>query len=141
MNRSFEGNFKLEFNMAPPLIAPRDPQTGHLKKLVFGPWMLKALGLVAKMKGLRGGKLDLFGRSDERKMERRILAEYEALLDEIADSLSAETHATALELASLPEHIRGYGHVREKHITTVKAQEAGLLAKLRNPEMAKTAAE
>lgn len=141
LNRSFEGNFRLEFNMAPPLIAPRDPQTGHLKKLVFGPWMLKALGLVARMKGLRGGKFDLFGRTDERRMERRILAEYEALLDEIAESLTADTHATALELASLPEHIRGYGHVREKHITTVKAQEADLLARFRNPEMAKTAAE
>jgi indolepyruvate ferredoxin oxidoreductase len=141
LNSTFEGAFKIELNMAPPLIAPKDPQTGHLKKLTFGPWMLKALGLVAKLKGLRGTAFDVFGKTEERRMERRLLAEYEAMLDEVERSLSAGTHPIAVELAGLPEQIRGYGHVKETHVERAKAYEADLLAKLRDPAAAKAAAE
>ena len=141
LNETFEGDFKLELNMAPPMIAPKDPETGHLRKMTFGPWMLKALGLVAKFKGLRGTVWDVFGRTEERQMERRLLAEYEAILEEISERLSPETHAIAVDLALLPEHIRGYGHVKERHVAETKAREADLLAKLRNPEQARTAAE
>jgi len=141
LNAAFEGDFKLQLNMAPPLIAPRDPQTGELRKITFGPWMLKALGVLAKFKGLRGGRWDVFGRTEERRMERRLLAEYEALLDEIVERLTPETHAIAVELALVPEQIRGYGHVKEKHVVKAEARTADLLAKLRDPAAAKAAAE
>jgi indolepyruvate ferredoxin oxidoreductase len=129
----FEGDYRLELNLAPPLTAPRDPATGHLTKQTFGPWMLTAMGWLAKLKRLRGTRFDIFGRTDERKLERRLIVEYEALVDELLSRLTRDTLPLALELARLPEQIRGYGHVKLANIQQAKAREAALLARLRNP--------
>jgi indolepyruvate ferredoxin oxidoreductase len=129
----FEGPYELRFHLAPPLLADRDPSTGHLKKRVYGPWMLTAFGLLAKLRRLRGTTFDIFGRTAERRAERGLIGEYEAVLDEIAQRLSPESHAVAVELAQLPLEIRGFGHVKEANLQRAKAKEAVLLAQLRSP--------
>jgi indolepyruvate ferredoxin oxidoreductase len=139
--RQFEGAYRIEFNLAPPMIAEIDANTGHAKKRTFGPWMLSAFGVLAKLKFLRGTAFDVFGRTEERRMERRLIAEYEMLLDEIATNLSPANHAAAVGLASIPEEIRGYGHVKQAHLARAKAHEATLLANFRNPAPAAQAAE
>jgi len=133
LNHQFDGDFRIQFHLAPPLIAPRDPATGELQKRSYGAWMLRVFGLLAKLKGLRGTWLDPFGRTEERRMERRLIEDYFALLDEICATLSPENHALAVQLASIPEEIRGFGHVKERHLKAAKAKEASLLAAFRAP--------
>ena len=116
LREQFEGDFSLRFHLAPPSFAPRDPATGHLKKLTFGPWVMPAFRLLASLKGLRGGRFDPFGRSEERKMERRLRDEYVATVEEIVARLTPETHGIAVELAGVPEQIRGFGHVKERNV-------------------------
>jgi len=103
------------------------------KKSVYGPWMMKAFRVLAKMRKYRGTALDVFGKSEERRKERALITEYEALVAEILAKLTPQNHATAVELASVPEHIRGYGHVKEAHLKTAKTREAALLAAFRAP--------
>ena len=129
----FEGPYELRFHLAPPLLAERDPATGHLQKRVYGPWMLTAFRLLARLRFLRGTKLDLFGRTAERQAERRLVAEYEAVLDDIMRALTPANHAIAVELAALPLEIRGFGHIKEKNLKRAKVTEADLLARLRSP--------
>ena len=132
----FEGDYKLVFHLAPPVLNKADPATGVPVKSTYGPWMMKAFGVLAKMRKYRGTALDFFGRTAERKGERALIVEYEKLVDEILGKLSPQNHATAVELASVPEHIRGYGHVRETHLKTAKTREAALLASFRAPSAA-----
>ena len=127
----FEGDYRLVFHLAPPLVARPDTPGGVAAKKSYGPWMLKAMRVLARMRGLRGGFLDVFGRTDERRMERRLLAEYEAVVDEILGRLAPHNHETAVEIAAIPEHIRGYGHVKERHVKDAKARETVLLSKFR----------
>ncbi|HIC81497.1 MAG TPA: indolepyruvate ferredoxin oxidoreductase family protein, partial [Kiloniellaceae bacterium] len=141
LNEQFEGDFKLSFHLAPPLFAKRDPDTGELQKQEFGAWMLPVLRTMAKLKGLRGTALDIFGYSAERRMERGLIRDYETLMEEIAGKLTPDNHALAMELASIPEKIRGYGHVKEAHVKTAKACEADLLTAFRDPAQRQTAAE
>jgi indolepyruvate ferredoxin oxidoreductase len=133
LNAQFEGDFTLQFHLAPPLTAPRDAATGHLKKRAFGPWMLKVFGLLAQLKGLRGTALDVFGYSAERKTERRLIGEYEAIVEEVIRGLSPENHAIAVALARIPERIRGFGHIKEANLKAAKASESELLALFRSP--------
>jgi indolepyruvate ferredoxin oxidoreductase len=123
--------FKLNFHLAPPLLARPDPVTGKVKKITFGPWMMSAFGVLAKLKFLRGTALDVFGRTEERKVERALIGEYEQLVDEVLAKLTADNHAVAIELASIPEEIRGYGHVKERHLAAARTKWAALLARLR----------
>ncbi len=139
--RQFEGDYRIEFNLAPPLVAERDATTGHLKKRTFGPWMLAAFGVLAKFRFLRGTKLDPFGRTEERKTERALIAEYEATVAEILAGLTPANHAAAVGLASVPEEIRGYGHVKDAHLAKAKAHAEQLRANFRNPAPAAQAAE
>ena len=128
----FEGDYALRFHLAPPLVAPRDPATGQLQKRAYGPWMLGAFRFLARLRFLRGTKFDPFGRTPERRAERRLVAEYEAVLEEIATALSPANHATAIELAALPLEIRGFGHIKEANFGRAKAKEADLLARFRS---------
>jgi indolepyruvate ferredoxin oxidoreductase len=138
----FEGPYELRFHLAPPILGNRDPQTGHLRKREFGPRMLAVFRVLARLRRLRGTRLDLFGRSEERRAERRLIAEYETLLDEIVDRLTSASYAAAVELASLPLEIRGFGHVKEAEIARAKAQEAALLTGFRAaPTVSAIAAE
>jgi indolepyruvate ferredoxin oxidoreductase len=137
----FEGDFTLEFHLAPPLLAEVDPVTGHAKKQRYGKWMLSAFRLLAAFKGLRGTALDPFGRTAERCEERGLIDWYLGLVDEILGRLGPETAETALDLARLPHRIRGYGHIKAANLATVKAAEAGLVASLRDPRPSTIAAE
>jgi indolepyruvate ferredoxin oxidoreductase len=127
----FEGDYKLTFHLAPPLSNKPDPVTGEAKKSTYGPWMMTAFRVLAKMKGLRGTPLDVFGRTHERRTERQLITDYEALIDELLPRLAPHNHAIAVELASIPEHIRGYGHVKDRHLKAAKAKEAELVASFR----------
>jgi indolepyruvate ferredoxin oxidoreductase len=140
LQRQFDGDFTLEYHLAPPLLAQRDPATGEPKKRAFGPWMGKMFKLLARLRPLRGTALDIFGYTAERRMERRLIADYEALLHELAASLTPDNHALAVEIASLPAKIRGFGHVKAKNAETAKACEAELLALLRRKESPASAA-
>jgi len=137
----FEGPYKLHFHLAPPLLGERDPKTGHLRKRSFGPWMFSVFRLLARLRGLRGTPLDIFGRSEERRLERRLIGKYEALADEILDHLSPANHEVAVELASLPAEIRGFGHVKEANLARVKAREEVLVARFRSAPLHALAAE
>ncbi|HEX3863280.1 MAG TPA: indolepyruvate ferredoxin oxidoreductase family protein [Stellaceae bacterium] len=130
----FEGDYELRFHLAPPLLAERDPSTGHLQKRTYGPWMLTAFKGLARLRGLRGTPFDPFGRTAERRAERRLIGEYETLLNDIAVALSPENHAAAVELARLPLEIRGFGHVKEASLRRAKVKESQLLARFRSPQ-------
>ena len=135
----FEGDVELRFHLAPPLMAKRDPITGHLKKQEFGPRMLWAFHFLAKFKKLRGTALDIFGRSDERRAERQLIVDYEKLIVALLDKLTADNLGTAVALAELPEQIRGYGHVKEAAMARALTQQAALLAKFQTPQPAPVA--
>ncbi len=137
----FEGDYRLSVNLAPPLISARDAATGHLTKREFGPWMLRAFGLLAKLRRLRGTKLDIFGYSAERRRERQLITEYEVVVEELLAGLDHENHSLALQIAAIPEQIRGFGHVKEAHLEAAKRREAELLAAFRDPMTQRTAAE
>src|SRR3546814_9050213 len=109
---AFEDGAKLRYNRAPPRFSKRDPQTGHLLKREFGPWMGKAFALLARFKGLRGTAVDIFSYTEERKMERALIDHYEAQMEMVAAELTPANHAVAVELASLPAQIQiGRAHV------------------------------
>ena len=127
----FEGDYKLAFHLAPPAFNKPDAATGEAKKSTYGPWMLNAFRVLAKLRRLRGTSFDVFGRTEERKRERALIGEYEKLVDELLASLAPGNYETAVALASIPEHIRGYGHVKERHLREAKKREADLLARFR----------
>jgi len=137
----FEGDYKLVFHLAPPVSNKPDAATGEAKKSTYGPWMMSAFRVLAKLKGLRGTAFDVFGRTAERRQERQLITDYEALIDELLPLLAAHNQALAVELASIPEHIRGYGHVKQRHLTAAKAKEAELLAAFRAAKPATARAE
>jgi indolepyruvate ferredoxin oxidoreductase len=141
LERQFAGRPRLRVHLAPPLFAARDPATGQLKKKAYGPWMLRAMALLARAKRLRGTAFDPFGRSAERRVERRLIADYRALIEELLEGLSLDNHELAVELARLPEQIRGYGHVKQRHLQSAAQRQAELLALWRAPPARLSAAE
>ena len=128
IKETFTGRPSLTFHLAPPLFAPRDPATGNLRKLTFGPWMLPAFRVLAQMRFLRGTPFDPFGWTRERRSERAEIRRYEGLLQTVGERLSPDNHPTAVALASLPEHVRGFGHVKEEHLARARTLETELLA-------------
>jgi indolepyruvate ferredoxin oxidoreductase len=141
LNAQFEGDFHIEFHLAPPLVAERDQRTGHLRKRAYGPWLMSAFAVLAKLKGLRGTPFDIFGYSEERRIERRLIGDYETLVNELIAGLTPANHALAIALAKLPERIRGYGHIKDANLKTAKTEEARLLAQFRAPPQSAIAAE
>ncbi|HNN15272.1 MAG TPA: indolepyruvate ferredoxin oxidoreductase family protein, partial [Giesbergeria sp.] len=134
----FEGDYKIVHHMAPPLMAKRNDK-GELVKQSFGPWMRRALGVLGGLKGLRGGALDIFGKTEERRMERALIQEYRACIEELLAGLTPERQALAAEIARIPEDIRGYGHVKERHLKAARAKWDGLMAQWRAPEQRQVA--
>ena len=127
----FEGDWKLHFHLAPPLIEQADPATGEPRKRAYGQWMLGAFRLLARLKWLRGTRLDIFGYSAERRAERQLIPDYEALIEEVLRGLTPESHATAVELAAIPDRIRGFGPVKERFLAHAKKREGELLEAFR----------
>jgi indolepyruvate ferredoxin oxidoreductase len=128
---SFDGDLKLEFHLAPPLFARKNKVTGEPQKMAFGPWMLSAFRVLSKFRFLRGTPFDIFGYTAERKTERQLIVDYETLLGEILDKLTPANHATAVALAAIPEKIRGFGHVKLRHLAAAKAEEKMLREQFR----------
>ena len=137
---AFEGEVALRFHLAPPLFSRRDIETGRPAKRTFGPWMLRAMALLAKCKGLRGTIFDVFGYSAERREERQLVRDYKATIAELIQGLNHENHALAIEIASIPEKIRGFGHVKERHLGAARAEWETLMQAWRQPETNKPAA-
>lgn len=133
VQETFEGDYKIKFHLAPPLTAERDIETGHLKKKTYGPRMMTMFRLLARFKRLRGTVFDVFGYSAERKGERRLRDDYLKGIERMLDGLNHDTHPIAVEIASVPERIRGYGHVKDAHIAEIKPQEAALWQAFENP--------
>ena len=132
LREQFERWDGLRFHLAPPLLA-RPGADGRTRKLKFGGWMWRAMALLARLRGLRGSPLDPFGYADERRMERQLVREYEALIEELLVGLSADKLELALQLARLPERVRGYGPVKHANVLAVKAQWVSTLARYRAP--------
>ena len=128
---SFEGDLRLTFHLAPPVLARRDPVTGEPRKRTFGPWMWRVLGFVAKMRFLRGTPFDPFGHTAERRMERRLIDEYFETVEELVAGLRPENVALAVEIASVPEQIRGYGHVKQRNVAEAEAAKTALIERWR----------
>jgi indolepyruvate ferredoxin oxidoreductase len=125
----FEGDYQLHYHLAPPLISKKDNH-GHLVKQKFGPAMLTGFKILAKLKGLRGTAFDVFGKTAERKMERALIGQYKASIEEVLQHLNADNASLALEIARIPELIKGYGHVKERNVDAAQLRWTMLMAQL-----------
>ena len=140
-SRPVRGDFKISFNLAPPLLGGGKDALGRPKKRAFGPWMMPAFRLLAKMRGLRGTPFDIFGYSADRRLERDLIAGYEKDVATVLSVLSPLTLDTAVELLSLPDRIRGFGPVKEKSVQDAKARYAQLAQgprRIRRPRRARS---
>jgi indolepyruvate ferredoxin oxidoreductase len=124
-------HLRLHVHLAPPLLARVNKITGEPKKITFGPWIFPVFKLLAKFKFLRGTAFDPFGYSAERQTERQLVRDYETMLEEVLPKLNADNHHVAVGLAAIPEKIRGFGHVKMRHLKAAKADEAALLDQFR----------
>ncbi|MFI8981128.1 indolepyruvate ferredoxin oxidoreductase family protein [Ectopseudomonas khazarica] len=136
LQEQFEGDYQLQFHLAPSWLSKPDAVTGEPRKRSFGPWMLKAFALLARFKFLRGTALDPFGYSTERRLERELIEEYEVNLAYLLSELNADNYRTAVALAELPEQVRGYGHVKEAAMAKVREQAVQLKARMTVSEIA-----
>jgi indolepyruvate ferredoxin oxidoreductase len=122
----FEGDYKVNYHLAPPLTARRNDK-GELQKKKFGPAMHLAFRVLSTLRGLRGTPFDIFGRTEERKTERALIAEYRASIEQVLAALGADNHALAVEIARIPEQIKGFGHVKERNLAAARVQWARLV--------------
>jgi indolepyruvate ferredoxin oxidoreductase len=139
LKQQFDGDYKLEFNLSPPLFNPHDKATGKPRKLAFGPWMFSLFRLLARLKGLRGTALDVFGYTAERKSERELIRSYRKLIEELLPVLTPESHALVVRIAELADTIRGYGHVKDENKRKYDQELAALLASFDAVKVAKAA--
>jgi indolepyruvate ferredoxin oxidoreductase len=133
LDAQFPHGYSVKYNLAPPLLAKTDPATGHLQKKQYGEWMSRAFKRLAGLKRLRGSALDVFGRTAERRMERGLIEDYIALLEQILARLTPANHAAAVALASVPDEIRGYGHVKERSVALARELQAERLKAFLEP--------
>ena len=120
---TFEGDSALRISSRAAAAGAARPHDRLPRKMSFGPWMMPAFRVLAKFKFLRGTAFDPFGRSPERRNERKLIADYEAMLDELLAGLTPDNHHLAVGLAAIPEKIRGFGHVKQRHLAAAKADE------------------
>jgi indolepyruvate ferredoxin oxidoreductase len=132
LKATFQGDYKIRFNLAPPIMEQEDPATGRPRKREFGAWMLPAFGLLAKFKFLRGTPFDIFGYHHDRRVERRLIAEYEADIALVKSTLNRDNLDICVELLSVPDEIRGYGPVKDASLKKAQARRAELRAMLEN---------
>ena len=135
----FEGDYKVNYHLAPPLLARRNAK-GELVKRKYGPGMALGFRALAKLRSLRGTPLDIFGRTEERRTERALIGEYRASLEQVLAGLSAGNHALALEIASIPEQIKGFGHVKDRNLAAARERWQALMARWASPQQARQAA-
>jgi len=132
----FEGDYRVVYHLAPPLLARKDPRTGEPRKIEFGPWVLPLFKVLKSLRGLRGTALDVFGYTEERRTERALIAEYEETVDRVLAGLTAHNHAIALELLSLPEEIRGFGHIKMASVAAARKKRDALLGRFTGAQRA-----
>ena len=133
LQQTFEGDYTLRFHIGGWPFGRRNPATGKMVKREVGPWLMKAFGVLAKLRGLRGTVLDPFRGSDERRLERALIERYEADIGRLTAGLTVENYATAVQIAALPMRIRGYGHVKQAAAETVGAERERLLEQFSAP--------
>jgi indolepyruvate ferredoxin oxidoreductase len=136
---AFEGEYRLRYHFAPPLWVKPDRVTGVPMKRSYGAWMRPLLAILARLKGLRGTMLDPFGHTEERRLERQLVADYERTVDTLLAQLRPDSLGLGVEIASLPATIRGYGHVKRRSIDAAKAREKALLLQYTAAPVAKAA--
>ena len=139
LQHQFEGDYQLHFHLAPPILSKPAKPGGEPRKIEFGPWMFKAFKVLARLKGLRGGAFDVFGRTAERRMERRLMADYRALIERLLPRLTPATQVTIEKLAALPEMVKGYGPIKERNVALYEVEQQRLLAELDAPAAAPAA--
>ena len=130
----FEGAPRLAFNLAPPILGGKDPSTGKPTKREFGAWVLPLFGVLARLKFLRGTAFDPFGRTEERRHERAMVGDYEALVERLLKELRPEQHDLGVQIAQAAQKVRGYGHVKEAARQVYEAQITSLLQRLQEPQ-------
>jgi indolepyruvate ferredoxin oxidoreductase len=128
----FEGDYKVNYHLAPPLLAKRNAK-GELVKRQYGPGMAFGFRMLAKLRGLRGTALDVFGRTEERRTERALIGEYRAAVERVMQGLDASNHGLALEIAAIPEQIKGFGHVKERNLAAARERWQALMARWSAP--------
>jgi indolepyruvate ferredoxin oxidoreductase len=136
----FEGDYSVAFHLAPPLFARVDPLTGEPRKIRFGAWVLPLFGALKRLKGLRGTPFDPFGYTEERRLERALIAEYERTVGELLAQLSGQNHALAVQIASLPEEMRGFGPIKKRNVAAAREKLQQLLGQWRAPQAERAAA-
>ncbi len=134
LQAQFEGDYRLEFHLAPPLLAKVDPASGRVRKRAYGAWMMGVFKLLARLKGLRGTAFDIFGYHEDRRLERQLIRDYERTVDELLLELDREHHALAVEIASLPRRMKGYGGIKRENVEKARRREAELLRAYRDRE-------
>jgi indolepyruvate ferredoxin oxidoreductase len=138
----FEGemgkDYRLAYHLAPPSLAKKNAK-GELQKQRFGPWMLSAFKVLARLKGLRGTPFDPFGRNEERRLERELIAEYRESIEEVLRAVGPANLPLAIEIARIPEMIRGYGHVKARHLAAARPKWDALMAQWRAGPLALSA--
>jgi indolepyruvate ferredoxin oxidoreductase len=139
ISEKFDGDFRLKFHLAPPIFGARDKVTGNLRKTEYGSWTIHAFRLLARLKFLRGTAFDPFGRTAERKAERKLIEDYLAMLDQRTLAMKAEQIPLLARLAQLPEAIRGYGRIKEDNIGKAMVEKTRLEAELENARFAAAA--
>jgi indolepyruvate ferredoxin oxidoreductase len=139
LDAQFEPGYSLKFYLAPPLLSKKNDK-GELIKQTYGPWMMKAFAVLAKMKGLRGTVFDVFGKTEERRMERGLILEYRARIEALLPSLASANYKTAVNIACVPEEIRGYGHVKERNVKIAAMKVQTLMAEYESGGVALAAA-
>ena len=140
LHQQFEGDLRLEFHLAPPVFAHRDRRTGELQKRRYGTWVFSVFKVLAKLRRLRGSKLDIFGYSKERQTERALIQEYERTVSELCKGLNPENYELAVEIAQIPESIRGFGHVKERNLKCARQRQNELMGRFRRPAASSEAA-
>ena len=125
----FEGDYKVAFHLAPPLIAKLDPVSGEPRKMRFGPWIMPAFKVLKRLRFLRGTAFDPFGHTEERRMERALIGEYEDCVGQLLAGLTPQNHALAVEIASLPEDMRGFGYIKKRNVEAARKKRDELLAR------------
>ena len=116
LQEAFEGEYKIKYHLSPPLLAKKDPHTGQPRKYEIGGWITPIFKIMAKMSALRGTAFDIFGYTEERKMERGLIKTYEETVDSLILGLNQDNHKLAIDIASFPDAIRGYGFIKEKSV-------------------------
>jgi indolepyruvate ferredoxin oxidoreductase len=132
LSEMFSGNYSLKFHMAPPLLARPDPITGRARKIELGGWIVPLFGLIRHLRFLRGTRLDPFGYTAERRMERQLITNYETVIDELTEGLSVENQEWAVAIASLPQKIRGFGIVKQRNVESANTEQTELFGHFRS---------